>query len=221
MPTNPLFDNKIGKTYGMLTVVEYVGRKGEDQVWDCRCSCGSSVQVIGRSLATGNTKSCGCLNISSHTKHGDYATVLYQNWATMVYRCKNPRSKDYPRYGGRGVVVAEEFLDYMKFKHYVLKHLGDKPGPEFSLDRINNNKGYEPGNLRWATKVEQALNRRNTLYVTLCGEEVTLREACEIFGMGYSLVWNRLNVSHWPLVDALLTPVGKPRPIQPPITASN
>jgi len=214
MPTNPKFIDRTGEIYSRLTVVGYAGRKGSNPVWDCQCSCGASVQVQGGSLTRGHTISCGCFNRDRLTTHGNSGSELYRTWRNMLARCRNPNSKDYPNYGARGITISPEFDVVTAFIEYVMENLGEKPGPGYTIDRIDNDKGYEPGNLRWATSVEQTRKRRNTLYLTLCGEKVTLKEACEIFSKDYQLVWQRLNDLHWPLVDALLTPVGKPRPIQ-------
>jgi hypothetical protein len=137
--------------------------------WICTCDCGASVTVCGGNLRNGSIKSCGCLK-AEHARilrlvHGDKRTKSgkiaseWRAWRSMIERCENAANASFSRYGGRGITICAEWRDdYRSF----LKYLGRKPTPKHSLDRIDNDGNYEPGNVRWATAKEQANNRSNS-----------------------------------------------------------
>jgi hypothetical protein len=119
----------------------------------CRCSCGTEFTAEGDKIKRGHTRSCGCINES--LKHGKVGSSTYGIWAAMKTRCLNQNSPAYPYYGARGITVCERWMEFRKF----LEDMGERP-PGLSIDRIDNDKGYEPGNCRWATPLEQSHNRR-------------------------------------------------------------
>lgn len=130
--------------------------------WNCICDCGGKTIVRGYILRNGKTRSCGCLHISNHPqlKHGasrrGKKIPEYMIWRAMIDRCYRTGDKRYPRYGGRGISVCERWRhDFAAF----LADVGYRPAPHLSLDRINNDGNYAPGNTRWATMSEQAFNR--------------------------------------------------------------
>jgi len=135
----------------------------------------------------------------------DERTRMKAVWYGMIHRCHNPNSERYDSYGGRGIVVCERWRT--SFDDY-LNDVGARPSPQHSLDRIDNNRGYEPGNLRWATATEQNHNRRCTQRYELFGETLTLTEWAERAGMPYDVVKKRILEYHWPLDEALGTPIG-------------
>jgi hypothetical protein len=148
-----------GQQFGRLTAIKFVsGAKYSS--WLCRCSCGVEVEVITAHLTNGCTKSCGCLNRDvarkNSTKHGLSYTSEYDCWVNMKDRCLNSKHKAYKYYGGRGIKVCDRWLN--SFENFILD-MGKKPAPELSLERIENDGNYEPGNCRWATSKEQRLNR--------------------------------------------------------------
>lgn len=166
------FQNLVGQTFTRLTVVELVRkgkRAGVATLWKCQCECGNTITVRAPHLKNGNTKSCGCLRdevilflsrthgaTAGRTK-GEKLTPEYTTWLNMKYRCTNPKCDKYQFYGGRGITVCERWLrSYAEF----FADVGPRPSPLHSLDRINNDSNYEPDNVRWATKVEQTVNRR-------------------------------------------------------------
>jgi len=143
-------------------------REWTGAVWLCRCSCGVARLVKSGSLRSGRSKSCGCLSrelvavrtTNRNTKHGLARAgkhhPLFGLWKRMRQRCLDENCDDYPDYGGRGVTVCERWhADFAAF----LEDVGPRPSRGHSLDRIDNDRGYEPGNVRWATPVVQARNR--------------------------------------------------------------
>ncbi len=126
-----------------------------NQLWICRCDCGVEKHVAIGSLRSGRSKSCGCLSLEAHTIHSLSRTPTYNTWTTMVQRCTNPRNSNYPNYGGRGICVHPAWLTFAAF----LADVGERPAGT-SLDRIDNDRGYQPGNVRWATRHEQNRNSR-------------------------------------------------------------
>ena len=149
-----------GKKFGRLTVLNFISvDKGRNSRWLCLCDCGNSKIICQAALSRGSTKSCGCLNreIAKERKltHGKSSTKEYETWANMLGRCLNRTHPSYNNYGGRGIKVCEQWLKFENF----YADMGDKP-EGLSIDRINNDGNYELGNCRWATKSEQAYNRR-------------------------------------------------------------
>jgi len=156
--------NLIGQRFGRLVVVARVASRHRKAHWSLACDCGGTNVAATGTLRSGLVKSCGCLNqelrIRRNTKHG-HATrgrthPLYWRWLAMVKRCTSPRDPFWESYGGRGITVCERWRDFAAF----LSDVGEPPTPQHSLDRIDNNRGYEPDNVRWATPLEQRHNRR-------------------------------------------------------------
>lgn len=157
-----------GLTFGKLTVIAIGEGTGRHTYWDCLCQCGKKSTVSGDQLRSGKTTSCGCrraeANKETRMTHGhtaeDKKSPEYESWAGMNKRCHNPNNHAYANYGGRGIEVCPEWRD--SFEAF-LDHVGMKPSPKHSIDRINNDGNYEPGNVRWATAKQQANNRRTNV----------------------------------------------------------
>lgn len=143
----------IGKKFTRLTVIRREPSHGYTTRWLCRCDCGKTTIVYGRHLVHGCTKSCGCWRIECRLKHGMRASAEYQAYCNAKGRCENPNATRYECYGARGIEF--QFKDFPQF----YKALGRRPKHR-SLDRIDVNGNYEPGNVRWATRRQQALNTR-------------------------------------------------------------
>lgn len=133
------------------------------------------------SLRSGLTLSCGCLGIehrrASRQTHGACTSAFYKVWAAMKYRCHNPNDKAYRFYGARGISVCDRWRDdFVTFAADIATEIGERPSKKHSIDRINNNGNYEPGNVRWATQLEQTSNTRRNRWLTLNGETRTVTE---------------------------------------------
>lgn len=131
----------------------------------------------------------------------------YCAWRNMRARCECPTLKDYRDYGGRGINVCERWSAFEAF----LEDMGSRPSPEYSLDRIDVNGNYEPGNCRWATRKEQGRNKRSHHFVHLDGQRVPLSVACEVVGAQYQLIHSRMRRG-WSFQRALEAPKRPSRP---------
>lgn len=148
----------VGLVFERLTVLEEIKERNKHGhiMYMCICTCGNYVKVLGASLRSSSSKSCGCLQREVALKHGKFGSKVYMAWQQMKDRCFNPKNKRYRDYGGRGITVCSEWLKFENF----YSDMGDKP-EGLSLDRINNNGNYNKENCKWSTPKEQANNRRS------------------------------------------------------------
>lgn len=182
----------VGKRFGKLTVQSWIG----ESRWFCRCDCGKSTHVLTANLNTGNTASCGCVrNIASSkraTKHGLYNTRAYKTWASVKRRCFDVNCNSYQFYGARGISMWEEWAaDPVAF----VRDVGQPPSPNHTLDRIDNAKGYEPGNVRWATPLEQGNNKTNNVVVMFRGERYTLSQLARMIAKECGISFDQMRVA--------------------------
>lgn len=207
-----------GKKYGMLSVVERVGKRGQYFLWKCVCDCGNEVVRAQPALRFGGTLSCGCrkkIPNSGHFKathgHSDKSyegrcSKEYGTWATIKARTENPKAHGYERYGGAGIFICKEWSE--SFERF-LEYVGNAPSKNHTIDRIESNKGYEPGNVKWATYAEQNRHRICTVFVEIDGINKSLGEWCQQYGMPFKNAYMRILKYGWDPLRALQTPVRK------------
>lgn len=179
------YGSRAGEKVGGLTFVGTVRRAANDNnrmLGAFQCDCGRTVELpVGRVLNSKTKTHCGCLrDRGAHRTHGMRGTLQYTSWQAMKRRCLVPDDKDYPRYGGKGVTVFPEWAT--SFQAFY-DHIGERP-PGTTLDRIDTTKGYDPGNVRWATIQTQQRNRRSTFDWHIQGHVfATMYEAADHFGV--------------------------------------
>ena len=187
----------IGATYGALTVCSRAASSTYSARWVCACQCGATCVRLSVSLTNGSNPSCGCKSRRGFSKvrnpakdfHGLSKSRAYAVWKSMKKRCTAPTSDSYRNYGARGITVCDRwagrFLDF-------LEDMGHPP-PGMSIDRIDNSRGYEPGNCRWATRAEQACNRRANRVAWLPGvdQPMSVPEAAMRLGITYQQAYTK------------------------------
>lgn len=195
-----------GQRFGRLVVLWRAANVAEPSgatrsAWMCRCDCGEGRVVIAHSLTRGLTRSCGCMMREKPIKHGMARTAVYKNWVAMMQRCGNPNHGRFADYGGRGITVCESWREFVNF----YADMGE-PEPGTTLDRIDNDKGYEPGNCRWATKQEQANNRGVTKFLTFNGQTLSYGDWGRVTGLGRATITRRASKG-WPVERILTEPI--------------
>lgn len=150
-----------GHIYHRLTVLYEVLPATYPRKWVCLCECGAHKTILGASLRSGLTKSCGCLNkeilSEKGTLHGDHGSRLYSVWHNMKQRCSNPKHTAYSYYGALGIAVCDAWMNYAPFQEWAVK---TGYSDDLSIDRIDGSKGYSPDNCRWANKTTQSRNQK-------------------------------------------------------------
>lgn len=200
-----------GKKFSRWTVLECAGHdKYGQSLWRCKCDCGNEALVTGYDLRGARSKSCGCLQREAASKsqktHGESKTKLHSHWTAMKQRCLNKNSSCYYKYGGRGISVCDEWLDYNNFMLWAISN-GYKDG--LTIDRINYNGNYEPSNCRWVDAKSQANNKRSNHWITYNGKTQTMMQWAEELGINYYVIRSRLNSYHWSVEKTFTTPVRK------------
>jgi hypothetical protein len=198
-----------GQRFGRLTVL----RRDHRHYWRCRCECGHETVARCDHLATGRTQSCGCLArvLASRRRLHHGASIgkernphyhEYAAWLRIRQRCYNPSCREYRYYGGRGIGLAPEWRD--DFAAF-LAGVGKRPSLQASLDRIDNSRGYEPGNVRWTDRQTQMNNTRRNRRLTWNGETLTLTQWSRRLGCNIGMLYARANAG-WSTERILTTP---------------
>lgn len=223
MPTRKNFKNLTGLRFGRLTIESFSGirfigkrirtgrlKRNQASFWNCICDCGKRCVVSTGNLRSGGTKSCGCFSSyvlhKRNTNHGHSSSLgnspEFNAWCTLKSRCLCPTNQAYNRYGGIGITVAECWIH--NFQSF-FDHIGPRPSPEYSVDRIDNSRGYEPGNVRWATSTEQNRNTRRNRMMTYKGKTQCMAAWAEELGIRYNVLNNR-TYAGWSDERSLSTP---------------
>lgn len=183
----------VGMRYGRLAVVAEAEKIGGRKAFACRCDCGAVKTVRSAYLVSGNVRSCGCLraetsaqtareNIRPDAKRRDPA---YNRWSCMLQRCYNPKNPSFHNYGGRGIEVCPEWrASFDAFS----ADMGRPPTPDHTIERVDNEGGYAPGNCRWGTRAEQLRNRRTNILLTVNGKTMTAKDWATEAGVSYQRI---------------------------------
>lgn len=199
-----------GQCFGRLLVNYITEERATDgqRIWQCTCNCGKSHKVSGGELRRGNVQSCGCLIKDRATKHKGVGTKTYSIWTGIKKRCSSNANRiNYKNYYLRGIKVCPQWMDYNNF----LADMGECPGPDYTIERIDNEGNYDPSNCKWILKAEQSSNRRSNLKLTYNGKFYNmLKTLCKELGLDYKNTQKRLKRG-WTLEEAVTIPKGQRR----------
>ena len=194
------YKDMTGRQFGRLKVIRRDGtyKNTRQALWLCRCDCGNTARVPGNSLRRGLSQSCGCLK-GGVVRHGRAGDPIHNIWLSMRQRCSNPSGAAYGRYGGRGIRVCKRWQVFENF----LKDMGERPSPDMTIERINNDGNYCPSNCRWASRQDQANNTRRNKWLNTTDGPMTVAQAARRVGIRYGAMVHRIKAG-WPDKDLLL-----------------
>lgn len=188
-----------GQKFNYLTVIRIESRN--PLKWLCKCDCGNLHVVSPQNLKRGLVKSCGCARKGHTPTHNMSNTRMYRIYRGIIRRCYNKHEPAYPRYGGRGILMCDEWkADFLAFYNWSISHGYNET---LTIDRIDSNKGYSPDNCRWVDMKAQSNNRRNCIMFTYNNKTQTVKQWCEELGLKYGTVHSRI-CRGWPVDEALL-----------------
>lgn len=183
--------------FGQLTVLEYLGRQGHNTLWNCRCDCGRVIPIYGTNLLRGMSTKCR----RHPSKYKTFHRLTYSSWQGMKSRCKSFNGSTQKAYSARGITICSQWQSFEKF----LEDMGERPGKDYSLERIDVNKGYSPENCKWLLSKFQNRNKRNNRILTYNGESQPLCVWAERLGVQDQVISKRLSAG-WPVAKAVTTP---------------
>jgi len=207
--------NLVGQKFNRLLVISLDSIKEEApspkrgdyaskrRYWKCLCDCGNETIVTTKSLRSGNTKSCGCINTERITKHNKYKSREYSIWIGIKSRCNNPKSASYKWYGGRGISICKRWDN--SFTNF-FKDMGKAPSSKHIIDRINNDGNYEPSNCRWTIWYFQNRNHRRNVFFEFNGKKMCQEDWAKEIGIHPRTLCDRIQRG-WSVEDALTKPV--------------
>ena len=193
-----------GQRFGRLQVIAQAANDSENRaVWRCRCDCGGTRDVKAANLMRGETRSCGCLGRETRKRNGDKAGVAqahpfsksamlseYRTWEAMLARCYRPDAQGFANYGGRGIEVCVQWRE--SFEQFA-RDMGPRPAGH-SIERKQNDGNYEPDNCRWATRIEQANNRRTNRRISVDGQTMTVAQWARHLGVSCHVIHTRIYI---------------------------
>lgn len=207
-----------GKRFDRLVVEGIAFKKNNRIYWRCKCDCGNFLNVLSYSLIKKQTRSCGCYNKEKSkermTKHGLSKHPLFSIWKAIKRRCYDTKSICYKNYGGRGIVVCDEWKNsYINFYNWAMsngyKNEKLKSGKnKWTIDRINNDGNYEPNNCRWTTDLVQSQNTRKVRKFNILGETLTIEEMSKKYNINKNCLRSRIS-RNWDIEKAVLCPIKK------------
>lgn len=202
----PKFIDRTGLRYQRLVVTSRCkGKHPKKTYWECECDCGQKLVVAAGNLASGNTGSCGCLQVEraseANRTHGRVSDSVWQIWQGINRRCLSPGRANYSDYGGRGIEVCGRWSRETPggFENF-LADMGERPSKRHSIDRIDNDGNYSPENCRWATQTEQANNQRRNVTFTHNGRTQTITQWARETGVNISTAFKRIYRGYAPAV---------------------
>ena len=202
--------NLVGQKFGKLTVIKISGHDNHGKItWECHCECGNATVSTTGDLRSGSSRSCGC------SRNGKIMPLTFARsinavpewlaWKNIIQRCTNPHHKAYENYGGRGIKICDEWKnDFLAFYN----HIGKRPTPKHEVDRIDNEVGYVPENVRWATRKEQSNNRRSNRLITYKEKTMTISQWADEIGIDRKSIQNRIRAG-WSVDKTLTEPLHK------------
>lgn len=202
--------DRTGYKWGRWTVISYAGRNAKKHLlWLCRCECGTEKKLTSNAISGQDAMSCGCIKVEvlaiRNTKHGLSKTPEYGIWSAIRVRCSNPYNPETRKnYADRGIAVCARWTGEDGFAHFIAD-MGKRPSGKYSIERRDNDAGYNPENCYWATRIEQARNKRNNRLLTFNGETITAPEWADRLGIKLCTLHMRLHRG-WSVEDTLSLP---------------
>lgn len=195
-----------GSKFGKLQVLNQITKLNNVAYSECICDCGKTITILSSKILKGVFRSCGCIHKSRLLKrHGFTDDPTWRVWCGMIDRCTKSYRREYKYYGGRGITVCDRWREsFLNF----LSDMGERPSLKHTIDRIDNDSEYSPGNCRWTTMYEQVQNRAVTRKILFNGQIKPLKVWCKELSLHFTSIDYRIR-NGWDIDRALSTPVRK------------